>query len=39
MAINFTLRHEWLKKCEGLQNRQEELWKYNDHYKNIRDLI
>ena len=33
MAINFKLRYEWLKKCEGLQNRQEELWKYNDHCK------
>ena len=35
MAINFTLRHEWLKKCEGLPNDVEDLWKYNDHCKEL----
>lgn len=35
MAINFTLRNEWINKCKGLPNRQEELWKYNDHCKDL----
>jgi len=30
MALNFTLRHEHLKFCEGLPNKCEELAKYND---------
>ena len=30
MALNFTLRHEHLKFCEGLPHRCEELAKYND---------
>lgn len=30
MALNFELRHEWLKKCEGLPNKIDELKKYDD---------
>ncbi len=30
MALNFELRYEWLKKCEGLQNKFEDLKKYDD---------
>ena len=37
MAINFTLRNEWINKCKGLPNRQEELWKYNDHCKDLKN--
>lgn len=36
MAINFTLRNEWINKCKGLPNRQEELWKHNDHCKDLK---
>lgn len=35
MALNFTLRNEWVNKCKGLPNRQEELWKYNDLEKDF----
>ena len=35
MAINFTLRYEHLKKCDGLPNKAEELIKYNDHCKDM----
>ena len=35
MAINFTLRQQWRNKCEGLPNRVEEIWKYNDHNKTV----
>ena len=37
MAINFTLRNEWINKCKGLPNIQEELWKYNDHCKDLKN--
>lgn len=37
MAINFTLRNEWINKCKGLPNRQEEIWKYNDHCKDLKN--
>ena len=30
MALNFKLRYEHLKRCEGLPNKCEELKKYND---------
>ena len=30
MSLNFELRHEWLKKCEGLPNKVDELKKYDD---------
>ena len=30
MALNFRLRYEHLKRCEGLENKYEELAKYND---------
>jgi len=33
MALNFELRHEWLKKCEGLPNKVDELKKYDDTCK------
>ena len=35
MALNFKLRHEHLKFCEGLPHKCEELAKYNDLCKNI----
>ena len=40
MAINFELRRQWANKCQGLPNKVEELWKYNDHCKefNIKDI-
>jgi len=37
MAINFTLRYEHLKKCYGLPNRFEEIWKFNDHCKDLKN--
>ena len=37
MAINFTLRNEWINKCKGLPNRQEEICKYNDHCKDLKN--
>ena len=37
MAINFTLRNEWINKCKGLPNRQEEIWKHNDHCKDLKN--
>ena len=37
MAINFTLRNEWINKCKGLPNKQEEIWKYNDHCKDLKN--
>ncbi len=30
LGLNFILRHEYLKKCDGLPNKSEELAKYND---------
>ena len=33
MALNFTLRYEWLKRCEGLPNNYDKLTKYNDCIK------
>ena len=30
MALNFRLRYEHLKYCDGLENKREELAKYND---------
>jgi hypothetical protein len=33
LGLNFTLRHEWLKKCEGLPNKSEELY---NHYNDLR---
>ena len=30
MALNFKLRYEHLKYCDGLENKREELAKYND---------
>ena len=35
MALNFRLRYEHLKRCEGLENKCEELNKYNDLNKEI----
>lgn len=35
MALNFRLRHEHLKFCEGLPHKCEELAKYNDLSKDI----
>ena len=35
MALNFMLRYEHLKRCEGLENKCEELSKYNDLNKEI----
>ena len=35
MALNFRLRYEHLKRCEGLENKCEELSKYNDLNKEI----
>ena len=37
MAINYTLRNEWINKCKGLPNIQEELCKYNDHCKDLKN--
>jgi len=36
MALNFRLRYEHLKYCEGLENKREELAKYNDLCKDIK---
>ena len=31
LGLNFTIRNEWLKKCQGLPNKSEELYeKYCD---------
>ena len=30
LGLNFTLRNEWVKKCQGLPNKVEELAEYND---------
>lgn len=35
IALNFRLRYEHLKRCEGLENKCEELNKYNDLNKEI----
>lgn len=35
LGLNFTLRHEWLKKCDGLHNKYGELLKYNDLKKDF----
>ena len=35
IALNFRLRYEHLKRCEGLDNKCEELSKYNDLNKNL----
>lgn len=41
MALNFKLRYEWLKKCECLPNKIEELSQYDDlckdHNKRLTD--
>ena len=38
LGLNFTLRNEWIKKCQELPNKSEELHKYNNlkqdfHYR------
>jgi len=35
MALNFKLRYEYLKQCEGLENKCKELSKYNDLNKDL----
>ena len=37
MTIKFTMRNECVNKCKGLPNIQEELWKYNDHCKDLKN--
>jgi len=37
IALNFKLRYEHLKRCEGLDNKCEELQKYNDLCKDIKN--
>ena len=39
MALNFELRHEWLKKCEGLPNKVDELKKYDDICKDHNKIL
>lgn len=39
MALNFELRHEWLKKCEGLPNKVDELKKHDDTCKDHNKLL
>lgn len=37
MAINFSLRYQHLLYCNNLPNKREEIWKYNDHCKNMKN--
>lgn len=37
MAINFNLRYQHLLYCNNLPNKREEIWKYNDHCKDIKN--
>lgn len=39
MSLNFELRHEWLKKCEGLPNKVDELKKYDDTCKDHNKIL
>ena len=35
LALNFNIRHEWIKKCDGLPNKWEQLIEFRDICDNI----
>ena len=35
LALNFVIRHEWQKHCEGLPNKYDKIIRYNDTCRDI----